>query len=306
MSDLLISVEDGIATSDRARHIVDDLLRQTAANRAHPFTAINWNAAENDIDPTSPIWLSCLEGPAAPKRWFNELSSAEQSTFAMERLCVFFLAGVEFETGLSAGLLQFAQRPEVDHHTFAYIYEEIIEEAQHSLMFRTFVQRCSPTLIDQARAACNVSKTGQKVAEFAASSPLMFLAGVLCGEEPIDHVQRSYLRLRPDQRHPLLTAVCSLHVTEEARHLRFARSQMRTMLERAELRDVARVKRFMPLITKQMTSHMLGIPDWFAQRWEIPAEELTSPEWLESTKWYENESARKLAAFARSCDLLAA
>jgi hypothetical protein len=50
---------------------------------------------------------------------------------------------------------------------------------------------------------------------------------VLGGEDPIDHVQRTVLRSgRPI--HPLLERIMRIHVTEEARHLSFARQYLRT------------------------------------------------------------------------------
>jgi hypothetical protein len=291
-------------STPRTQRIVDDLLRQTNLNRSHPFASIVWNAPEYAIDPVDPIWLSCIEGPIAPQGWFQQLGADDQARFAMERICAFFLAGVEFETGLSAGLLQYAQRPEIDHQEFSYIYEEIIEEAQHSLMFRTFVQRCSPELIDLAQQATGIAKIGQKVAQYALESPLLFLCGVLCGEEPIDYVQRSYLRLPEERQHPLVSTVCALHVAEEARHLRFARTQMRELLENSSPRDVARVKRFMPFLSQQMAEYMLDIPQWFATRWSIPEEELSSHDWRTAQRAYQREASSKLMAFGRSCELV--
>jgi hypothetical protein len=309
MNDLMEAVdlahidETTDAEQCRSNQILDDLLRRTAASRLHPFTAIDWTAPEHRIDPQDPRWLSCLVGPPAPADWFATLSAPQQATFAMERACVFFLAGIEFETGLSTGLLQFAQRPGTDRRTFAYIYEEIIEEAQHSLMFRTFVERCSPELIDLAGQATDMAKIGARVADFATRSPLLFLAGVLCGEEPIDHEQRSFLRLPAERRHPLVSAVCSLHVDEEARHLRFARSQFRELLANSPQREVDRVRRLMPPLTQQMTAHMLDIPVWFARRWGIPAEQLESDAWRKASQDHQFQASSKLRALGRHCGM---
>jgi hypothetical protein len=294
---------DGSPT-ERTQRIVADLLRQTHANRAHPFAVIDWNAPVHQIDPHDPVWVRCCEGPIAPRAWFDQLSTNDRARFAMERICCFFLAGIEFETGLSTGLLRYAQRPGISHHVYAYIYEEIIEEAQHSLMFRTLVERCAPDLIPLAGANSGISKIAEKVATYALESPLLFLAGVLCGEEPIDSLQRSFLRKSAEQQHPLVRSVCALHVAEEARHLRFARCQMREMLSIAPLRDATRVKRFMPFLMNQMSEHILSIPDWLAKRWEIPASALESSAWIDDQRTYQAMTLRKLTAFARSCDLI--
>ncbi|MGH8978800.1 MAG: diiron oxygenase [Acidimicrobiia bacterium] len=55
----------------------------------------------------------------------------------------------------------------------------------------------------------------------------MFFVFVLGGEDPIDHVQRKALR-SGRQLHPLLERTMRIHVTEEARHLSFARAYLRT------------------------------------------------------------------------------
>ena len=50
---------------------------------------------------------------------------------------------------------------------------------------------------------------------------------MLGGEDPIDHVQRTTLR-SGRELHPLLERIMRIHVTEEARHLSFARQYLRT------------------------------------------------------------------------------
>jgi hypothetical protein len=57
--------------------------------------------------------------------------------------------------------------------------------------------------------------------------PTLFFVFVLGGEDPIDHVQRRSLR-SGREIHPLLERVMRIHVTEEARHLSFARHYLKT------------------------------------------------------------------------------
>jgi hypothetical protein len=52
--------------------------------------------------------------------------------------------------------------------------------------------------------------------------PALFFTLVLGGEEPIDHLQRRMLR-EDGVRHPLIERITRIHVTEEARHVSFAR-----------------------------------------------------------------------------------
>ena len=56
--------------------------------------------------------------------------------------------------------------------------------------------------------------------------PELFFVFVLGGEDPIDHAQRLALAER-DDLHPLVRRMSQIHITEEARHLCFARSFLR-------------------------------------------------------------------------------
>ena len=51
--------------------------------------------------------------------------------------------------------------------------------------------------------------------------PEVFFTGILAGEEPIDHLQKSILRSGEDI-HPIMQGVMRIHVAEEARHISFA------------------------------------------------------------------------------------
>src|SRR5260370_13919565 len=130
--------------------------------------------------------------------------------------------GLQLERILKRGLLEWAAGLPNGSPEFRYAYHEVIEEAQHSLMFQEFVNRAgfdvgglSPMMQFQAR---QIVRLGRRF-------PELFFVFVLGGEDPIDHVQRRALQ-RGDA-HPLLQRIMRIHVTEEARHLSFARSYLR-------------------------------------------------------------------------------
>jgi hypothetical protein len=50
--------------------------------------------------------------------------------------------------------------------------------------------------------------------------------GVLAGEEPIDHLQKSILR-QGEAMHPLLQRIMQIHIAEEARHISFAHEYLK-------------------------------------------------------------------------------
>jgi hypothetical protein len=100
--------------------------------------------------------------------------------------------------------------------------------------------------------------------------PELFFVHVLGGEVPIDQVQRTELR-RGDELHPLLARVMRIHVTEEARHVRFAELFLRERAPSLSPLRRAVVRWMAPTILWGSTRAMLGVPQWLAERYGMPA-----------------------------------
>ena len=66
----------------------------------------------------------------------------------------------------------------------------------------------------------------RRVVAAARRFPALFFVFVLGGEDPIDHVQRTVLRSGREIP-PIFKRIMQIHVTEEARHLCFARQYLR-------------------------------------------------------------------------------
>jgi hypothetical protein len=130
--------------------------------------------------------------------------------------------GWQFESVLKRGLLEFARRLPLDAPEFRYCYHEVIEEAQHSLFFHEFVRR---TGLD-VRSPRILGVGERQVIGFGRRFPELFFFFVLAGEDPIDYSQRAMLR-SGRTLHPLVERISRIHVTEEARHIAFARHFLR-------------------------------------------------------------------------------
>src|SRR3989454_6473104 len=151
---------------------------------------------------------------------------------------------------------------------FRYVYHEVIGEAQHSLMFQEFVNRAGfdiPGLPPLIRFGT------RQVIRFAHTFPELFFVFVLGGEDPIDHVQRQALRSsRPI--HPLLKRIMQIHVTEEARHLCFARHYLkRRVPELGFVRRTALAVRA-PMILAVMAQLMMRPSREIVEAYGIPKE----------------------------------
>ena len=131
---------------------------------------------------------------------------------------------MQFENVLQRGLLEFAFRLPNHAPEYRYVMHEVIEEGQHSLMFQEFVNRTRLPIAGPAEVAASSARA--RWCGWRASFPELFFLFVLGGEDPIDHVQREHLRTG-QYAHPLLRRISQVHITEEARHLSFARAYLR-------------------------------------------------------------------------------
>ncbi|MGH7898727.1 MAG: AurF N-oxygenase family protein [Candidatus Binatia bacterium] len=204
--------------------LVERLSHQSVVKHFDAYADIDWNSPEFSIDPEDPRWELGDDDVLGATAWYRTQPQAVRARIGLHLVAHFMKIGVQFENILKRGLLEFASRLPNGSREFRYVYHEIIEEAQHSLMFQEFVNRTGfelPGLNAFYRFLARV-----QVIRLARTFPELFFLFVLGGEDPIDHVQRTALRSdRPI--HPLLKRIMQIHVTEEARHLCFARSYLK-------------------------------------------------------------------------------
>jgi hypothetical protein len=200
-----------------------DLLRrlshQSVVKHFDAYADIDWDAGEFRIDPDDPRWELPETDALGATAWYRSRAAGVRSRLGLHLMASFMKIGLQFESVLKRGLLDFATTLPNGAPEFRYVYHEVIEEAQHSLMFQEFVNRTGfdiPGLPPLMRLGT------RQVIRFARTFPELFFVFVLGGEDPIDHVQRHALRTGR-RVHPLLKRIMQIHVTEEARHLCFAR-----------------------------------------------------------------------------------
>ncbi len=159
--------------------------------------------------------------------WYLSQPAGVRSRIGLRMLANFMKIGVIFEYVLKRGLLEFAVQLPTGAPEFRYCYHETIEEAQHSLMFQEFINRTGfqiPGLGGIERRCANF------VVRYSHKFPELFFVFVLAGEDPIDYVQRQTLRKNRQDTHPLIRRIMQIHVTEEARHMSFARHTLRKLV----------------------------------------------------------------------------
>ena len=242
------------------------LSHQSVTKHFDAYGDVDWDAPEMAVDSDDARFELPAVDPLGATDWYRSLPAGTRARIGLHRIAAAMKVGLEFESVLKRGLLEFAARLPNGSPEFRYAYHEVIEEAQHSLMFQEFVNRSGlnppgmPKLMQFGSRG--VVKMGRRF-------PELFFLFVLGGEDPIDYVQRQELR-SGKAIHPLLERIMRIHVTEEARHLSFARHYLK--------RNVPELGRFrrrtlgvrVPFILGQMAAMMLRPSKSMIRQYGIP------------------------------------
>ena len=113
----------------------------------------------------------------------------------------------------------------------------------------------------------------RRVVGMARRFPAMFFVFVLGGEDPIDHVQRTALR-SDHEIHPLLERIMRIHVTEEARHLSFARQYLRHTVPTLSWMQRRAITVQAPATLATMAGVMMRPPRQLVRTYDIPKDVL--------------------------------
>jgi hypothetical protein len=244
------------------------LSRQSVTKHFDAYADVDWDAPEHAIDQTDPRWEVPADRPLGATAWYRALAQPVRARLGLHLIATQVKLGMEFERTLKQGLLEFASTLPHEAPEVRYAYHETIEEAQHSLMFRELLLRIGlavPGLgwLDRLGA--------RRVARLGRRFPELFFLFVLGGEEPIDHAQRETLRTRGTV-HPLLARVMRIHVTEEARHICFAREYLRRHVPMLPLRRRVSLAVQAPLLLAEMTHQMMRPSAHVVRTYGIPRE----------------------------------
>jgi hypothetical protein len=250
------------------------LARLSGLSVTHHFDAygdIDWESDGFAIDPADPRWELPSDDPITQTQWYAELPTAQRLGLGLDRTAAMMKTGIEFERILKQGLLQFAGTLPNGAPEFRYVYHEVIEECQHSLMFQEFVNRSG---FDAAGLPLYARLGTRLVIGLGKRFPPLFFIFVLGGEEPIDYVQRKVLRGDKDLP-PVLERVMRIHVTEEARHLSFARSYLKTRAAKLGWYGRLQLGIGAPIILSAMAAMMLRPSPQLVAKYRIPKRVLT-------------------------------
>jgi hypothetical protein len=265
--DILASEADAANASDRAwLSLLDRLNHQSVHRHFDAYADVDWDSPELELDPEDPRWELSSDDPLGQTSWYRQLPAPTRARIGCDLVASKMKIGLIFESILKRGLLEFASALPNGAPEFRYAYHEIIEEAQHSLMFQEFVNRSG---LDAAGLSPIHRFGSRRVIRLGRSFPQLFFLFVLGGEDPIDFVQRRELRAGREI-HPLLERIMRIHVTEEARHLSFARHYLKRTVPGLSLVRRTRLAIAAPVILGSMAQMMLRPSPQVVEKYQIP------------------------------------
>lgn len=198
------------------------LLAASAKHSFDPDTELDWDAPFEEGRWFWPPELVSLYDTPLWKRMSPE-QQVELSRHEAASLCSI---GVWFETILMQLLLRHTYDLDPTSAHVRYALTEIADECRHSKMFARAVTKMGTPAYRPTPRDIRLGR----VLKTASTTPGAF-TGTLLAEEILDWMQRLTF---PDERvQPLTRGITRIHVVEEARHIRYAREELRRQLATA-------------------------------------------------------------------------
>ncbi|WP_435173038.1 AurF N-oxygenase family protein [Actinacidiphila sp. bgisy145] len=268
------------------------LLTASAKHSFDPDTELDWEAPfEEDAWFWPPELVSLYDTPLwrrMPEEQQRELSRHEAAS-----LCA---SGVWFETILMQLLLRHTYSLDPTSAHVRYALTEIADECRHSKMFARAVTKFGtptygPTRLDHSLG---------RILKTFSTTPGSF-TGTLLAEEILDWMQRLTF---PDERvQPFVRGVTRIHVVEEARHIRYAREELRRQMETAPRWEIM-LTRTMSAEAARVIARSLISPQVYASVGLNPAEAVAAVKESGHRREMMRHSAKKLMDFFDEIGLL--
>lgn len=247
--------------------LVRRLSEHSVTKHFDAYADVAWDAPEMRLDPRDPRLELRNDAGLGATEWYRSRRPELRAKIGLHVAAQQMRLGIDFESVLSRGLLELAYASEPGSPELRYAYHEVIEECQHSLMFQEVIVRSGLPV----RGLSGLDRWGaSRVPKLARTFPELFFVHVLGGEAPIDHHQKLELA-RKDALHPLFRRVMQIHVTEEARHVSFAKSFLRERVPRLGALRTLSLRIHTPLTLAVMAQQMLEVPRWLLDLYGVPA-----------------------------------
>ncbi len=195
------------------------LLAASVKHSFDPDTELDWDAPFEEGKWFCPPELVTLYDTPLWRRMPEE----QRLALSMHEASSMAAVGVWFETILMQLLLRHTYDQEPTSGHVRYALTEIADECRHSKMFARFVEKMETPVYGPSR----LDHALGRVLKTVSTTPGSF-TGTLLAEEILDWMQR--LTFPDDRIQPLVRGITRIHVVEEARHIRYAREELRRQM----------------------------------------------------------------------------
>ncbi|MFI1015356.1 diiron oxygenase [Streptomyces sp. NPDC020965] len=212
-------LHDALGPLRDREQVAKRLLESSAKHSFDPETELDWDAPpEEGKWFLPPELVSLYDTPL-----WRGMSEEQRLDLARHEAAALASLGIWFEIILMQLLVRHVYDKSVTSHHVRYALTEIADECRHSMMFARLIEKCETPAYRVRRDHHNLGR----VLKTVSTTPGSF-AATLLGEEILDWMQRLTF---PDERvQTLVRGVTRIHVVEEARHVRYAREELRRQM----------------------------------------------------------------------------
>ncbi|ABL06411.1 conserved hypothetical membrane protein [Mycobacterium ulcerans Agy99] len=193
------------------------LLRGSVKKSYEPIVDIDWDAP---LDPDKFYLPPRLVSLYGTEMW-DEMTREQQIELSRQELVNTLSAGIWFENMLNQSLLRTILHEDPTSRSTHYKLTELGDETRHMVMFGKAIERIGAKPVRPRRLHRMVINT----LPLAFQRGSMLWVAALIGEEIFDSLQRQMMD--DPELQPIIQRLMRIHVTEEARHIQFARDGAR-------------------------------------------------------------------------------
>jgi P-aminobenzoate N-oxygenase AurF len=248
---------------------VERLSKVSVDRHFDAYLDVAWDDPDMAIDPGDPRFELWLDDPLRQTDWYSTQPPEIRSRVALHRVATAMRIGWEFENVLQRGLLEHVYWMDGREPELRYLMHEIAEECQHMLMFQEFANRSGLDIHGMPR---HMKHASRMVVLLSQTFPAAFFMFVLAGEDPVDFIQRK--QLKEGGSHPAAERIMRIHVTEEARHIAFARHYLRRQVPRLNWFRRRQLAVMSPIIFGTMARLMAFPSPHTARSFGVPRKDL--------------------------------
>ncbi|MGW4237911.1 AurF N-oxygenase family protein [Streptomyces sp. NPDC004749] len=212
-------LHDALGPLREREQVAARLLEASAKHSFDPDRELDWDApAEDGKWFWPPELVSLYDTPL-----WRRMPEEQRMDLARHEAASLASLGIWFEIILMQLLVRHIYDKSVTSNHVRYALTEIADECRHSMMFARLIGRNGTPAYPVPRRYHDMARVMKTVS----TTPGSF-AATLLGEEILDWMQRLTF---PDERvQPLIRGVTRIHVVEEARHVRYAREELRRQM----------------------------------------------------------------------------